>query len=52
MVAIAGVVIAYLVRGGLLVAIDGWTFAHFRVLDAAALLAVVAAAWIAWQRVR
>jgi hypothetical protein len=51
-VAAAGVVLAYIVRGALLIAVDGWTIAHFRVLDAAALLAVVAAAWIAAQRVR
>jgi hypothetical protein len=51
-IAAAGVVVAYVVRGALLITIDDWTLAHFRVLDAAALLAVVAAAWIAVQRVR
>jgi hypothetical protein len=51
-IAAVGVILAYVVRGALLVVVDDWTFAHFRVLDAAALLAVAAAAWIAVQRVR
>ena len=51
-IAVAGVVLAYLVRGALLITLDGWTFDYFRVLDAAALIAVVAAGWIAVQRLR
>lgn len=51
-IAVAGVILAYLVRGTLLITLDDWTFSYFRVLDAAALIAVVAAGWIAVQRLR
>jgi hypothetical protein len=49
-IAVAGVVIAYLVRTSLLVIVDGWTFADLRAIDVFALLAVAAAGWVAAQR--
>jgi hypothetical protein len=49
-IAVAGVVLAYLVRTSLLVIVDGWTFAELRAIDVFALLAVITAAWFASQR--
>jgi hypothetical protein len=48
----AGCVLAYLIRAGLLVIVDGWTFDTFRLVDALALVSVLFAAFIAVQRVR
>jgi hypothetical protein len=50
--AAGGVVLAYLVRAGLLIVVDGWTFQTFRLVDALALVAVVFAGFIAVNRVR
>jgi len=51
-IAVGGVIFAYLVRTGLLIVVDGWGFDELRLIDAFALLAVVFAGVIAVQRLR
>jgi hypothetical protein len=50
--AVGGVAVAYLVRLGLLIAVDGWTLGELRGLEFFALIALVLAGWMAAQRVR
>jgi tetrahydromethanopterin S-methyltransferase subunit C len=51
-IAAAGVVLAYGVRLGLLVAVDGLTLSDLRGFEIFPLLAMLVAAWFATQRVR
>lgn len=51
-IAVIGVIFAYLVRTALLVVVDGWGFGELRLIDAFALLAVVFASVIAVNRLR
>ena len=51
-IAVAGVIVAYIVRTGLLFVVDGWGLDELRLVDAFALLAVVFAGVIAVQRLR
>jgi hypothetical protein len=51
-IAVAGVILAYAVRTGLLIVVDDWTLSALRVIDAFALVAVALAGFIAVQRLR